>query len=127
MIITIQDYHDLPIAFNIIHEQSDLLGMKLLQKTQLITAASELMTNMIKYANGGEVEIQASNMGRKKIVVVFTDKGPGIPDVDLALTRGFSSGKTYGIGLPGARQLTDEFSITTTVGTGTTIKIAKWV
>jgi serine/threonine-protein kinase RsbT len=57
--------------------------MKLLQKkTQLITAASELMTNMIKYANGGEVEIQASNMGRKKIVVVFTDKGPGIPDID---------------------------------------------
>ena len=127
MIITIRDYHDLPNAFKIIHEQCDLLGMKLLQKTQLITAASELMTNMIKYASGGEVAIRTSYIGRKKIVIVFTDKGPGIQDIDLALTRGFSSGKTYGMGLPGAKQLTDEFSIISSLKEGTTIKISKWV
>ncbi len=103
------------------------LKMGLLNQTKLITAASELVRNMLKYANGGEVIIESvTNSWNKGVKLTFIDKGPGIPDVNLAMKDGFSTGKSLGLGLPGTKRLVNEFNIDSTPGLGTTVTITKW-
>jgi len=101
--------------------------MSLVNQTKLITAASELVRNMLKYANGGTVLIEVISQGRDSgIRLVFQDKGPGIEDISLAMKDGYTTGKSLGIGLPGAKRLVNEFDIKSEVGTGTTVSIVKW-
>ena len=107
--------------------QAGQLGMSLLNQTKLITAASELARNMLNYANGGEVVIEQISQGAKTgIRLIFTDKGPGIADIEQAMQNGFSTGTGLGLGLPGAKRLSNHFSISSTVGQGTTISLIKW-
>ena len=95
--------------------------------TLIATAISEVARNIVEYAGSGEVRIGAiAKGGRTGVMVVASDQGPGIPDIELALRDGFSTGKSLGLGLPGARRLMDEFDIVSEVGKGTTITMRKW-
>jgi serine/threonine-protein kinase RsbT len=101
--------------------------LSLVDQTKLVTAASELARNTLVYGGGGTVEVSAVDNGRRKgIRIVFADQGPGIADLDLALTDGYTTGGGLGLGLSGARRLVDEFEIDTKVGEGTNITVTKW-
>ena len=110
-----------------VKEYAVKIGMSLVNQTKLITAASELVRNMLKYAGGGMTLIEVISQGRDNgIRLTFVDKGPGIKDISLAMKDGYSSGKSLGIGLPGTKRLVNEFEIKSTVGEGTTVSIIKW-
>ena len=112
---------------NRIKETAIKIGMGLVNQTKLITAASELARNMLKYAKGGKVLIEVISKGRENgIRLVFRDEGPGIPDIGLAMKDGYSTGKSLGLGLPGTKRLVSEFNIETEIGKGTTVTIIKW-
>jgi serine/threonine-protein kinase RsbT len=101
--------------------------LSLVDQTKLVTAASELARNTLVYGGGGSVDVERVSNGRRDgIKIVFADEGPGIVDLDLALTDGYTTGGGLGLGLSGARRLVDEFEIDTTVGQGTRISIVKW-
>ena len=101
--------------------------LSLVDQTKLVTAASELARNTLVYGGGGTVEIGRVENGRRSgIQIVFVDQGPGIADIDLALTDGYTTGAGLGLGLSGARRLVDEFDIQTAVGQGTSITVTKW-
>jgi serine/threonine-protein kinase RsbT len=103
-------------------------GMSLVDQTKVVTAASELARNTLVHGGGGAARIEkvTSPAGRAGIRVVFTDTGPGIPDTNLALTDGWTTGGGLGLGLSGARRLVDEFSLATEPGAGTTVTVTKW-
>jgi serine/threonine-protein kinase RsbT len=125
--MTIQREQDVVPFRNRVKEYAVKIGMSLLNQTKLITAASELVRNMLKYAGGGIVRIEVITQGRDSgIRLIFQDNGPGIKDISLAMKDGFTTGKSLGIGLPGAKRLVNEFEIESEVGTGTTISILKW-
>lgn len=103
------------------------IGMGLVNQTKIITAASELARNMLKYANGGIAIIEVVNKGRDNgLRLTFKDEGPGIKDLGLAMKDGFSTGKSLGLGLPGTKRLVSEFEIQTEIGKGTTVTVIKW-
>ena len=111
---------------NRVKEVAVKIGMSLVNQTKLITAASELVRNMLKYANGGGVLIEVVSKGKENGVrLTFEDKGPGITDINLAMKDGYSTGKSLGLGLPGAKRLVSEFEIKSS-DAGTTIVIIKW-
>lgn len=112
---------------NRVKECAVKIKMGLVNQTKLITAASELGRNMLKYANGGETLIEIVTRGRENGVrLTFNDKGPGIADVNLAMKDGYSTGKSLGLGLPGAKRLVNEFDIKSEIGKGTTVVVIKW-
>jgi serine/threonine-protein kinase RsbT len=118
---------DMVVFRNRLKEFAVKIGMSLVNQTKLITAASELSRNMLRYAGGGAVLIEIVNGQRQNgLRLTFSDTGPGIPDVDKAMKDGFSTGKSLGLGLPGAKRLVNDFDIKSTVGKGTTITITKW-
>jgi serine/threonine-protein kinase RsbT len=101
--------------------------LSLVDQTKLVTAASELARNTLVYGGGGTVEvIRVENDVRRGIRVVFADRGPGIADLELAFTDGYTTGSGLGLGLSGARRLVDEFEIDTAPGRGTSITVTKW-
>ena len=104
------------------------LGFSLVDQTKMITAASELARNALVHGGGGtaRVEVVASGSGKSGVRIGFTDDGPGIADLDLALTDGWSSGDGLGLGLSGARRLVDEFELTSKPGSGTSVVVTKW-
>ena len=125
--IVIEKEQDVVPYRNRVKEFAVKIGMSLVNQTKLITAASELVRNMLKYANGGVTTIEVVSKGRENgIRLIFDDKGPGIPDISQAMKDGFSTGKSLGLGLPGAKRLASEFEIKSTVGKGTTITLIKW-
>jgi serine/threonine-protein kinase RsbT len=94
----------------------------------IATAISELARNIIEYASKGEIVLSVARQGgRHGIVVVARDEGPGIPDIEQAMQDGFSTGKSLGLGLPGAKRLMDEFKIASEPGKGTVVTMTKWV
>jgi serine/threonine-protein kinase RsbT len=103
-------------------------GLSLVDQTKLVTAASELARNALVHGGGGMARIEAvsSVAGRAGVRVGFSDDGPGIPDVDLALTDGWTTGSGLGLGLSGARRLVDEFELTSKPGRGTSVMVIKW-
>lgn len=102
-------------------------GLSLVDQTKIVTAASELARNTLDYGGGGEVHVQRiTDGGRQGVRLTFEDQGPGIPDINLALKDGYTTGSGLGLGLSGARRLSNEFSIESTVGVGTRISIARW-
>jgi len=112
---------------NRVKECAVKIKMGLVNQTKLLTAASELTRNMLRYANGGVALIEIISRGRDNGVrLTFSDKGPGIADIPKAMQDGYSTGKSLGLGLPGARRLVNEFEIKSETGVGTTITIIKW-
>ena len=103
-------------------------GLSLVDQTKVVTAASELARNALVHGGGGlaQVEMVTSALGKNGIRIGFSDEGPGIADVDLALTDGWSSGAGLGLGLSGARRLVDEFELTSKPGGGTSVVVVKW-
>ena len=103
------------------------VGLSLVDQTKIVTASSELARNALDYGGGGEVTAEIVDQGgRRGVRLTFDDKGPGIADIEQALKDGFSSGKGMGLGLGGAKRLSNEFSIVSVPGTGTKITIARW-
>ncbi|HEX6095258.1 MAG TPA: anti-sigma regulatory factor [Thermoanaerobaculia bacterium] len=103
------------------------LGFTLVEQTKIVTAASELARNMIDYGGGGELVIESLDDGiRKGLRLVFQDQGPGIPDIQAALRDGFTSGSGMGLGLGGAKRLSNEFDIQSAPGQGTRVTITRW-
>jgi serine/threonine-protein kinase RsbT len=103
------------------------LGFSLVEQTKIVTAASELARNMVDYGLGGTLLLEMLNDGiRKGLRLTFEDQGPGIPDVNMALRDGFTTGSGMGLGLGGAKRLSNEFSLRTAPGQGTTVMIARW-
>jgi serine/threonine-protein kinase RsbT len=103
------------------------MGFRNTDLTLIATAISEVARNIVVYAGRGEIAVSARYEGaRRGIQVVAHDDGPGIPDVELAMRDGYSTGKSLGLGLSGARRLMDEFEIVSRVGVGTTITMSKW-
>ncbi|MBB5829485.1 ATP-binding protein [Micromonospora carbonacea] len=101
--------------------------LSLVDQTKLVTAASELARNTLVYGGGGSAEVSVVDNGlRRGVRIVFADDGPGIADLDLALTDGYTTGGGLGLGLSGARRLVDEFAIDTGPGRGTRITVTKW-
>jgi serine/threonine-protein kinase RsbT len=102
-------------------------GFSLVDQTKLITAASEIARNTVDYGGGGTVQMEILQSGlRRGVRLVFEDQGPGIADLALALTDGYTSGKGLGLGLSGAKRLSHEFDIKSAPGVGTTVMLARW-
>lgn len=103
------------------------LGFSLVEQTKTVTATSELARNAIDYGGGGTVRLEMLQQGlRRGLRLTFEDNGPGIPDVALALTDGYTTGSGLGLGLGGSQRLVSEFDIDSRVGEGTRITITKW-
>lgn len=101
--------------------------LSLVDQTKLVTATSELARNTLVYGGGGSVTVTLVDRDRRKgVQVEFVDEGPGIADVDLAMTDGWTSGTGMGLGLSGAKRLVDEFDLQTRPGNGTTVRVIKW-
>src|SRR3984957_6649386 len=102
-------------------------GFSLVDQTKIVTAASEIARNTIDYGGGGVLRIEVLRDGRRLGVrLTFTDQGPGIPDIALALTDGYTSGGGLGLGLSGAKRLSNEFDVKSTIGEGTVVTLARW-
>ena len=110
-----------------VRERAVAIALSLVDQTKLVTAASELARNTIKYGGGGEVHLDSLDDGiRKGIGLLFIDAGPGIPDIDNALRDGFTTGGGLGLGLGGSKRLADEFDIESRPGEGTAVLVVKW-
>jgi serine/threonine-protein kinase RsbT len=110
-----------------VREQATALGFSLVDQTKIVTAASELARNTILHGGGGEVVVEPLNEGRRKGVrLTFLDEGPGIPDIKVALQDGYTTGGGLGLGLGGAKRLSNEFEIDSRPGQGTRISITRW-
>ena len=117
---------DVVAVRQVVREWALALGLSLVDQTKLVTAASELARNTLIYGGGGTVELQEVNGPRRGIRLVFEDAGPGIKDVDVALKDGYSTGGGLGLGLGGAKRLSNEFEIASQPGTGTRVSITRW-
>jgi serine/threonine-protein kinase RsbT len=103
------------------------IGLGLVDQTKIVTAASELARNTIVYGGGGQATLETVQDGaRRGLRLTFTDSGPGIPDVEKAMQDGFTTGKGLGLGLGGAKRLSNEFSIDSRAGAGTRVTITRW-
>jgi serine/threonine-protein kinase RsbT len=95
--------------------------------TLMATAISEIARNIVQYAGQGEIEFRGvMRRGRRGLLIIARDRGPGIPDIALAMQDGYSTSKGMGLGLPGAKRLMDDFKIVSEVGKGTTVSMVKW-
>lgn len=126
-ILPLQSDEDVVAMRKKVRERAIDIKLSLIDQTKLVTAASELARNTLKYGGGGTVQLAVvSDRMTSGISLIFIDQGPGIADVERALKDGFTSGGGLGLGLGGAKRLVDEFEIITKVGEGTTVKVVKW-
>ena len=103
------------------------LGIKGSDLTLMATAISEIARNIVQYAGQGQIEFRnVVRAGKKGLMIIARDNGPGIADIDQAMQDGFSTSRGMGLGLPGARRLMDDFEIVSEIGKGTTISMTKW-
>jgi serine/threonine-protein kinase RsbT len=125
--VVIASQDDVVRARQVVRAAAASAGMSLVDQTKIVTAASELARNTYVYGGGGEMRVERVGGGRAGLRIRFTDEGPGIADIELALTDGWSSSTGLGLGLAGARRLTDEFDLRSEVGKGTTVTVTKWI
>jgi serine/threonine-protein kinase RsbT len=118
---------DIVAARQAVRKRAVELGFSLVDQTKVVTAASELARNMVIHGGGGVMHVHVlRNSGRSGLRLTFEDRGPGIPDVELALRDGYTTGSGLGLGLGGARRLSNEFELQSTPGEGTRITIVRW-
>lgn len=118
---------DIMLSRQMVRKLTQELRFSLVDQTKMVTAASELSRNTIVYGGGGEMRWELLTEGlHRGLRLHFEDQGPGIPDVNLALTDGWTSGKGMGLGLSGSKRLVNEFEIRTEVGVGTCVSITRW-
>ena len=119
--------HDIVLARQLVRRVSQEIGFSLVDQTKMVTAASELARNALVYGRGGTMhwEVVQRNASRG-LKLLFTDEGPGIANIDLAMTDGWTSGNGLGMGLSGAKRLVNEFAIDSRVGAGTRVTITRW-
>jgi len=125
--IPVVSEQDIVMCRQLVRKLTQELRFSLVDQTKMITAASELSRNALVYGGGGVMRWEIVNQGaRTGLRLAFEDKGPGIPDVALAMTDGWTSGKGLGMGLTGSKRLVNEFDIRTKPGEGTCVTIARW-
>jgi serine/threonine-protein kinase RsbT len=123
----IQIEQDVVLARQMARKLAQECGMRLIDLTKLVTAVSELARNTMVYGGGGDMDWQILDEdARTGLRLVFRDEGPGIPDIKLAMTDGWTSGSGLGLGLTGAKRLVEEFELDTEPGKGTRITITRW-
>jgi serine/threonine-protein kinase RsbT len=126
--VQIDDESGILLARRSARELASELGFDSTSQTLIATAISELARNILKYACRGEILLRpVARNGIRGITVVAADEGPGIADLALALTDGFSTGRSLGLGLPGTKRLMDDFDLTSEVGKGTVVTTTRWV
>ncbi|WP_083836728.1 anti-sigma regulatory factor [Granulicella mallensis] len=125
--LPIKDSSDVVFVRQRVRVWATEMKLSLVDQTKLVTAASELGRNTLEHGGGGELEIsEVVNGLRKGIKLTFSDKGPGIPDIKLALTDGYTSRQGMGLGLGGSKRLMNEFEIQSAPGEGTTVTVIRW-
>ena len=103
-------------------------GFSLVDQTKIVTAASEIARNTVDYGGGGTARIEVLRNGQRRGVrLTFTDQGPGIADLTMALKDGYTTGSGLGLGLSGAKRLCNEFDVRSAPGQGTVVTLARWV
>jgi len=126
-VVPIQSSEDIVMVRQKVREWAIQSGFSLVDQTKIVTAASELARNALQYGKGGEARLEALNDGaRRGLRLTFEDRGPGIPDMQLALRDGYSTGGGLGLGLSGAKRLSNEFALESEPGRGTRVMIARW-
>ena len=119
--------HDIVLGRQAVRRFCQQQGFSLVDQTKMVTAASELARNALIYGGGGTLKWEILDEGsRRGLRLTFEDQGPGIPNLELAMTDGWSSGTGLGLGLTGTRRLVNEFEIQSTVGAGTRVVITRW-
>ena len=109
-----------------VRETASQIGLSLVDQTKVVTAASELARNTLIYGGGGSVQLESLNGPRLGVRLTFSDNGPGIPDIELALRDGCTTGSGLGLGLGGTKRLVNEFEIESKAGQGTKVVITRW-
>lgn len=123
----LRNEQDIVLSRQAVRRLTQELKFSIVDQTKMITAASELSRNTVVYGGGGQMRWELVTAGLKQgLRLSFEDQGPGIPDLTLALTDGWTSGKGMGMGLSGTKRLVNEFEIRTVVGEGTTVVITRW-
>ncbi len=125
--LNIQSSADIVLVRQSVRRAAIEIGLSLVDQTKIVTAASELARNTLDYGGGGTVEITTLQQnGRSGLQLTFIDAGPGIPNIELALQDGFTTGGGLGMGLGGAKRLSNEFAIESIAGQGTQVTIVRW-
>jgi serine/threonine-protein kinase RsbT len=125
--IAVAASRDIVAVRHAVRRQAVDIKLSLVDQTKIVTAASELARNMLIYGGGGKVTLEViQNGGRQGLRADFADTGPGIPDMDLALRDGFTTGNGMGLGLGGAKRLVNEFHLESAPGKGTRVTITRW-
>ena len=126
-LIGLRSMDDMIKARQLVRDCAIFQGLSLVDQTKIVTAASELARNTLIHGGGGEMRLQALNDGsRRGVKVIFADRGPGIPNIELAMKDGYTTRGGLGLGLSGSKRLVNEFSIESQSGKGTTISIVRW-
>ncbi|HEX6316526.1 MAG TPA: anti-sigma regulatory factor [Gemmatimonadaceae bacterium] len=123
----LQSDHDIAASRQLVRKMAQELGFSLVDQTKLVTATSELARNTVKYGGGGEMHVEPIRRGDNTgLRITFTDQGPGIADIELAMREGWTSGSGLGLGLSGSKRLVNDFDIQSRPGEGTRVTIARW-
>ena len=126
-VLPLKTEQDIVLARQAVRKFTQELGFSLVEQTKMVTAASEIARNTVIYGGGGTLTWEMLvDGGKKGLRLRFEDKGPGIPDVDLAMTDGWTSGTGMGMGLTGAKRLVNEFDLDTRPGEGTRVTLTRW-
>jgi serine/threonine-protein kinase RsbT len=124
--LPLRDEGDIVLVRRTVRKFAVDLGFGLLDQTKIMTAASELARNSIVHGGGGTAFIESLQEVRRGMRLTFEDRGPGIPDIALAMTDGYSTRRTLGLGLGGAKRLMEEFSIVSNATEGTRVTVTRW-
>jgi serine/threonine-protein kinase RsbT len=125
--LPIRSSEDIVVVRQAVRKKAVSLGLGLVDQTKFVTAASELARNTLDHGGGGTVQIElVQNQLKTGIRLVFEDQGPGIADIELALTDGYTSANGMGLGLSGSKRLSHEFDIWSQPGEGTRVSIVRW-
>ena len=126
-VMAVRTEQDIVLARQVVRKLSVEAGFSLVEQTKMVTAASELARNTVIYGGGGSMQWEMLVNGEKQgLRLRFSDEGPGIPNLELAMTDGWTSGSGLGLGLSGAKRLVNEFEISSEVGRGTKVTITRW-